>query len=74
MDAAGIPAATIDFATGMLGDGLDSYANGIISSINGKATECGVKIGMSARKAASNMAKRALIPKPSQTRRKHGKR
>lgn len=62
MNEAGIPAATIDFATGMLGDGLDSYDNGIISSTNIKATECGVRIGMSARKAASHMAKRALIP------------
>lgn len=51
-EALGIPAATADVATILLGDGVDVHRNGIISRVNAVAEGCGVRVGMPVREAA----------------------
>ena len=56
LDPAGIPAATIDYRSARIGDGVDSAARGVISFANQLAAALGVKAGMSAQDAANKMA------------------
>jgi uncharacterized protein YunC (DUF1805 family) len=51
-EALGIPAATADVATVLLGDGVDVYRNGTVSRVNAVAEACGVAPGMTVRDAA----------------------
>lgn len=55
LEALGIPAATVDVMTVLLGDGVDMAANGIISRVNHPATTCGVEVGMPALAAARRL-------------------
>lgn len=52
LEALGIPAATVDVMSMLLGDGMDMYENGRISFVNRLAFDCGVKVGMTVREAA----------------------
>jgi uncharacterized protein YunC (DUF1805 family) len=51
----GIMAATVDTMSARIGEGFDSYNSGIISSVNERAREAGIQIGMSAQEAAMKM-------------------
>jgi hypothetical protein len=55
LDNDGIMAATVDAMSAKIGEGLDSYNSGIISAVNERARQGGVKIGISAREAALKM-------------------
>jgi hypothetical protein len=48
----GLAGATVDARRAMMGDGLSSYNDGIISAANELAAAAGVKVGMSAKEAA----------------------
>lgn len=52
VEADGLAGATVDARTAMMGDGLSSYRDGVISARNCLAAECGVEVGMAARDAA----------------------
>ncbi len=54
-EALNTPAAAVDAMTVILGDGMDVYENGIISFANRPASDCGVRVGMTAREAARLM-------------------
>jgi len=51
-EALGIPAATADVATILLGDGVDVVEHGVVSRVNAIAAACGVAAGMTVRDAA----------------------
>lgn len=51
-EALGIPAAAVDVATILLGDGVDVVEHGVVSRVNAPATVCGVVPGMAVREAA----------------------
>ena len=51
-EALGIPAATTDVMTVLLGDGVDVVENGVVSRVNAPAAACGVQPGMPVRDAA----------------------
>jgi hypothetical protein len=51
-EALGIPAATADVLTVLLGDGVDVYERGVISRVNAPAALCGVRPGMAVSEAA----------------------
>lgn len=51
-EALGIPAATADVMTVLLGDGVDVHRNGIVSRVNAVADACGVRVGMAVHEAA----------------------
>jgi hypothetical protein len=55
LDRAGIIGATVDTFSARIGDGQDSYNSGVISTVNERARQAGVKIGISAREAALKM-------------------
>ena len=55
LDKDGIMAATVDAMSAKIGEGLDSYNSGIISAVNERARQTGVRIGISAREAALKM-------------------
>ena len=55
LDRARIMGATVDAFSARIGEGQDSYAFGIISAVNERAYQAGIKIGMSARDAALEM-------------------
>lgn len=57
MDRYGIPAAAVDVATAVIGDGVDTYENGIISAANEAAQAAGVRVGQPAREAAACIAR-----------------
>jgi len=56
LEALGIPAATVDGATGELGNARDMYDNGRVSRTNVLAERCGVERGMSVIDAARQLA------------------
>lgn len=60
-ERAKVPAAAIDNFTARIGDGLDCYEYGIISAINKKAEQCGIKPGIAAKKAAQLMINGVVI-------------
>lgn len=65
-EALGIPAATADVATVLLGDGVDVHRNGTISRVNAVAQQCGVEPGTSVRDAALRLLRtdpRAQTPR-----------
>ena len=49
---AGIAGATVDAKLARMGDGMSTYADGVISAANALALACGVSVGMSAQDAA----------------------
>ncbi|GJF01285.1 MULTISPECIES: hypothetical protein [Pseudonocardia] len=55
----GLAGATVDARSAMMGDGLSSYRDGVISARNALAAACGVEIGMPAREAAHRLLHRA---------------
>lgn len=57
MDRYGIPAAAVDVATAVIGDGVDTYENGVISAANAAAQAAGVRVGQPAREAAACIAR-----------------
>ncbi len=58
VNASGIAGATVDARLARLGDGMSTYRDGIISAANDLALACGVRIGMTAREAASLLVNR----------------
>ncbi len=52
LDDAGIPAATVDAFSAEIGNGKETYEEGLISAVNRAASRCGVEIGISAKEAA----------------------
>lgn len=55
LEALGIPAATADVQTVILGDGVDVFRSGVISRVNQPASSCGVAPGMSVREATDRL-------------------
>jgi uncharacterized protein YunC (DUF1805 family) len=51
----GIPAATVSTMSAYIGNGISTYNQGVISSVNAIAGELGINIGMSAIEAADKM-------------------
>jgi len=47
LDARGIAAATVSAASARIGDARSSYEDGIVSRINRRATELGLRKGVS---------------------------
>ncbi|MGD9985896.1 hypothetical protein [Pseudonocardia sp.] len=58
VEADGLAGATVDARTAMMGDGLSSYRDGVISARNTLAAACGVEVGMAARDAAHLLLQR----------------
>lgn len=58
VEADGLAGATVSACTAMMGDGLSSYRDGIISAANALAAAAGVRVGMPAREAASLLLRR----------------
>lgn len=54
----GLAGATVDARRAKMGDGLSSYNDGIISAVNTLAQAAGVKIGMTAKEAATILVNR----------------
>jgi hypothetical protein len=52
LNRAGIMGATVDAFSARIGDGLDCYNSGVISALNEKANQAGIKIGLPAKEAA----------------------
>lgn len=61
-EALGIPAATVDVLTVLLGNGVDVYERGTISRVNQPARSCRVEPGMTARQAAALLLERDPAP------------
>lgn len=61
-EALGIPAATADIATVLLGNGVDVYERGSISRLNQPARSCGVRPGMPVHEAAALLLARDPAP------------
>lgn len=57
-EALDIPAAAADVASVRLGDGVDTYTNGVVSRCNEPAATCGVEPGMPVRDAARLLLER----------------
>src|SRR5437762_477770 len=51
-EEAKIMAAAVDAFSARIGDGHDSYNSGVISAVNDRAKQAGVRVGMAARDAA----------------------
>jgi len=62
LEAIGIPAATADVATVLLGDGVDVAQAGVVSRVNQLAATCGVTIGMPVAEAATLLLERDPEP------------
>lgn len=58
LEGAGIPAAAADVMTMELGNGVDMFETGVISTVNEQAKSCGVGAGMSVREAAQLLLER----------------
>lgn len=61
-EALGIPAATADVTTVLLGDGVDVHRSGRISRVNAVAADCGVSAGMSVAEAALRLLRTDPVP------------
>jgi hypothetical protein len=46
MDRKGIPAAAVSYESARIGDSQDTWHNGIISHVNAKGADAGLKVGM----------------------------
>lgn len=57
-NAEGIAGATVDATRARMGDGMSTYADGVISAANALARECGVRPGMPAQAAALLLVRR----------------
>lgn len=55
---AGIPGAAVSAATARMGDGHSTYFDGVISAVNQLAADAGVRIGQTAKEAASILVNR----------------
>jgi hypothetical protein len=64
LEALGIPAATADVATVVLGDGVDMHANATVSRLNAVAEACGVRVGMPVAEAARLLLDVDPAPRP----------
>lgn len=62
-EALGIPAATADVMTVLLGDGVDLFTHGVISRVNDPARACGVEPGQGVREAALLLLERDPPPR-----------
>jgi len=58
----GIPAATIGHMTARIGDGQDTWTNGVVTYVNTAAERAGVTVGASCRVAAELMSRCAAPP------------
>ena len=61
MNEAGIPAATVDTFSAEIGDGKDTYENGIISAVNNQANQYGITVGMQTKEATTLMMQNVEI-------------
>lgn len=52
----GIPGAAVDARTAMMGSGISTYRDGVISAVNAIARAMGVEVGISAAEAALRLA------------------
>lgn len=65
LERAGTPGVAVDFRTARIGDGVDTYESGVVSSMNGPASDLGITVGSSAHDAAIAMARqRSDLPPP----------
>lgn len=58
LEAVGMPAAAADVATVELGNGVQMYEEGVLSTVNEHALTCGVEPGMAVREAAAILLER----------------
>ncbi len=56
LDNAGIAALAVAVESARIGDGMDTYENGVVSAINQCAKNCGVVTGMTVIHAVNNLA------------------
>lgn len=54
-EESGIPAAAVDAFSAEIGNGKETYEEGVISTLNNAASRCGVQIGIPAKEAANLM-------------------
>jgi hypothetical protein len=59
-DAQGIPGAAVSAESARIGDGLSTFADGVVSALNEAARALGIHEGMPARAAALRMLDRAF--------------
>lgn len=69
---AGIPGAAVSADSARMGDGHSTYFDGVISAVNDLAVAAGVRVGQSAREAASLLAARAAGVEIPRDRRDEG--
>ena len=62
LDELGLPAATVDYESARIGDGVDTARNGSISHINETAGECGCAVGQHALRCARIMHDERIEP------------
>jgi len=62
LDEVGIPAATVDAFSAEIGNGKETYEEGVISIVNRAASRCGIEIGIPAKGAALLMLKNIKEP------------
>lgn len=60
-ESLGLAGAAVAASSAMMGDGLSSYFDGIISAANALAIGAGVKVGMPAREAANLLLNRTVV-------------
>lgn len=53
-----IPGAAVSTDSARVGDGMSTYADGVVSALNGPASRLGIAVGMPAREAARRMLER----------------
>jgi uncharacterized protein YunC (DUF1805 family) len=58
LDGKGIPGAAVSTDSAMIGDGMSTYRDGVVSAINRAAGTAGVRVGMMASEAARLMLER----------------
>ncbi|MEN0140164.1 MAG: hypothetical protein AAGC80_33765 [Rhodococcus sp. (in: high G+C Gram-positive bacteria)] len=58
MGTAGVPGAAVSHDSAEISNGMDMWHNGVISYVNGPATEAGISVGDSVRASAITFARR----------------
>jgi hypothetical protein len=65
LDTLGVPSATVASKSAMIGDGRDGPEHGILSHVNARAADCGLKLGMPCREALDILSRAKLAPAPT---------
>jgi hypothetical protein len=70
LEKAGIPAAAVSATSALIGNGMSTYEEGIVSSVNEIEKSLGITVGMTAKEAADLMFQASLHGRTAATQRK----